>query len=138
MRSKRGVQTWLFATLYNAVSICQTTLEFPFSSKHRLSAITMIPLFAIMVKTMVENHQYKRWNYHTIIFPNANMLVHSEQGLVFKHAKKKNNLKRTKSRPKTRLKHAMIKKKNNTKATRIPTHTPPNLKLTMSSMTERK
>ena len=35
---------------------CQTTLEFPISSKHRLSAITMTPLFAIMVKTKAENN----------------------------------------------------------------------------------
>ena len=34
----------------------QTTLEFPISSKHRLSAITMTPLFAIMVKTKAENN----------------------------------------------------------------------------------
>ena len=35
---------------------CQTTLEFPISSKHRLSAITMTPFFAIMVKTKAENN----------------------------------------------------------------------------------
>ena len=34
---------------------CQTTLEFPISSKHKLSAITMTPLFEIKV-TKVENN----------------------------------------------------------------------------------
>ena len=34
----------------------QATSEFPISSKHRLSAITMTPFFAIMVKIKVENN----------------------------------------------------------------------------------
>ena len=51
-------------------------------------------------------------NYHIIILPNANMLVHSEQGSVFKHAKNKTKQTKTdESRPKTRLKHAKIETK---------------------------
>ena len=34
----------------------QTTMEFPISSKHRLSTITMNPLFVIIVKTKAENN----------------------------------------------------------------------------------
>ena len=35
---------------------CQATSEFPISSKHRLSAITMTPFFEIMVKIKAENN----------------------------------------------------------------------------------
>ena len=35
---------------------CRTTLQFPISLKHGHSAITMTLLFAIMVKTKVENN----------------------------------------------------------------------------------
>ena len=34
----------------------QTTLEFPISSKHMLSTITITPLLAIMVKTKAKNN----------------------------------------------------------------------------------
>ena len=59
---------------------CQTTLEFPISLKHRLSAITITPFFfcnhgQLELRTI----KTKSGSQHIIIFPNANMLVHRDK-----------------------------------------------------------
>ena len=88
----------------------------------------MIPLFAIMEKIRLRTINTDSGNYHIIIVPNANILVHSEQNSVFKYAKNNKKKKTDEIRPKKPLKHVEIK--NRTKPPRTPTHTyTPKLKI---------
>ena len=66
----------------------QTILEFPIYSKHSHSAITMLLFLQSWPRLKLRTINTKYGNYHIIIVPNANILVHNEQNLVFKHAEK--------------------------------------------------
>ena len=77
---------------------CQTTLEFLISSKHRLTMITIIPLFAIMVKTKAENNYYQCWDYQIIILPNETCWYIVDNAWSLNMLKTKN---KKKTQPKT-------------------------------------